>query len=282
MSSLEREFNIFSLATLESSTYWKDIEDLIDWQLPDLLPSFLFRLVLLLDCIEARRVFLQEAPLVAYWHLRDVGQHEVLPLGRVVQDAAKVNVGWDDLQVGEADLTLERHNISMRMVCMRNGQLAGDVVRQSILLHAWIEVDADGFGVLAGERQLISGATEWLVDLESDCCWQGAGVRETQRLGDRHRGDALLPEVFELKALLAEAQAGSDELASDSWTEGNLGFSIASDCRLALPVLLDLSDIEGVRAELHFVSHLGVEHHGLGNDGEDEFGFFIILAIRAH
>ena len=38
---------------------------------------------------------------------------------------------------------MELNYITMRMVGVGDGKLTGDVVRESVLLHSWIEVNAD-------------------------------------------------------------------------------------------------------------------------------------------
>ena len=79
MTGLESKFYILSLSWLETTTYWKDIEDLINRQRLGLLLSLL-GLVFLLYCVEASGFFLKEAPLVTDWHFRDVRKHQILPL----------------------------------------------------------------------------------------------------------------------------------------------------------------------------------------------------------
>jgi hypothetical protein len=79
MTGLESEFYILSLSWLKTTAYWKDIENFVNRQGLGLLLSLL-GLVFLLYCVEASSFFLKEAPLVADWHLRDVGEHQILPL----------------------------------------------------------------------------------------------------------------------------------------------------------------------------------------------------------
>jgi len=79
MTGLESKFYILSLSWLKTTTYWKDIENLINGQGLGLLLSLL-GLIFLLYCVKAGGFFLKEAPLVADWHLGDVGKHQILPL----------------------------------------------------------------------------------------------------------------------------------------------------------------------------------------------------------
>lgn len=85
MASLECVLDVLSLAWLKSSTDRQDVKDFVDWKLLWLLLlAFLGRLVLLLDCVEAGRFLLEEAPFIAHWHLGDVGENKVLSLRGIV------------------------------------------------------------------------------------------------------------------------------------------------------------------------------------------------------
>ena len=133
---------------LENTTDGQDIEDLVDREvLLSLLLLFLLAvLVIVLDFvlfIDIWRVF-KEAPLVGDGHRGDVSQSQVLLLASIVKDAAKVDLGRQDLQVGEADLATESNDILVRVAFVRDHKLAADGIAHAILLRAWVELDTHG------------------------------------------------------------------------------------------------------------------------------------------
>jgi len=200
---------------------------------------FFIGLIFLLDGIEIGGLLLEEAPLVTYWHLGDICQNQILPLRGVVQDAPKVDVGWNDLQVREANLTLKLDNVAMRMIGVRNCQFSSNIIGESILLHSWIEIDADclwlprwikrfAFTVLDDltwqQCEPFRGATEWWINTESDGGWQWSCVPELQGLINWHRCNPLLPEILEFKLVVVEFgiefKAWGNKVSSDVSIEG--------------------------------------------------------------
>lgn len=74
----------------------------------------------------------------------------------------------------------------MSMVCMCDGQLPCDIVREAILLHTWIKVYADGLWFLSGEGKLVSGAAKRWIHSQSDSGRQRPCICERESLLNRH------------------------------------------------------------------------------------------------
>lgn len=202
VSRVESEFHILSLTRHKHSRNRKNIEDLVDRQFLVFLASTLLLLVSIVvdfvHLIENGRV-LKEGPLVSDWHLRDVGQHEVLLLAGVVQNASEIDLGRQDLKVGEADLTLESDDVFMGVAIVRDRQLAVDVIGQAVLLHSRVEINLDRLGLVLLKGQLLDWARERLIDFEVDSGSEGSHVLNDELLGLGRGWNTLLPKVLEVK-----------------------------------------------------------------------------------
>jgi len=143
IASVEGELNIFGLALLQDARDGENVEDLVDRKALVLLTLlFLFALIELFSFVDDGNVF-EEGPFVSDGHFRDVGQDEVLLLAGVIEDTAEVDLRGLNLQVGEADLTLELYVLLVWVTLMRNHQLSINVVTDAVLLHSRVEIDLD-------------------------------------------------------------------------------------------------------------------------------------------
>ena len=137
-----------------------------------------FALVVSIDfllLVDVGRVF-KETPLVRNRHFRDVSQDKVLLLAGVVENASEVDLGGQDLQVREANLSREWHEVLVRMTFMRDHKLAVDGVRDSVLLRAGIELDSNGVLVVLLQSECLNGAAEGRFNLQAEGRLQGASV----------------------------------------------------------------------------------------------------------
>lgn len=94
---------------------------------------------------------------------------------------------------------MELNYITMRMVGVGDGKLTGDVVRESVLLHSWIEVNADclwlslkrdAFAVddffSWHQGEPFCGTAEWWVNAEGDGGRKWSCISQAQGLVDWH------------------------------------------------------------------------------------------------
>jgi len=158
----------------------------------------------------------------------------------------------------------------MRVTIVRNRQFAVDVIAQTILFHARVEINTDYFlGVLL-KCEFFARAAEGLINLQVDGCGQRSHVGDTKISCDGRCWHSLLPQVLELKLGLVELEDWSDEITEDDWAKYILGLAVVADYNLALPRLRHLTGLGRVSTELDHDTHLGIEDHSLGDHCKDE------------
>ena len=266
---------------MEDAADWQNVEDLVDREVLPLLSFLLLRawgLIEFVLFVKDGCVF-EEAPFVSDVHLGDVGQHQVLLLAGVVEDASEVDLWRQDLQVREADLSLEEHDVLVRVAFVGNSKLSVDVIRHSVLLHAWVELDLNFILSVFLKSHLLDFAVERWFNLQAEGSLERSSVLDGQLLGDRLNLSVLFPEIFELELGLVELQGWSDEGTEDVRVKYGFGLPITADDYLALPGLRDLANLERVCSEFNHDSHLRVESDLIGHDGEDKLLFFLLFFL---
>jgi len=84
------------------------------------------------------------------------------------------------------------------MTIVRNCELSINMIRESVLLHAWVEVYFDYITIIFLKGKLFDGTAERLVNLEIDCSRKWTHVFNHKFFRNCHRGYAFFPQVFEI------------------------------------------------------------------------------------
>lgn len=158
ITSVEGELDIFSLSLLQDTRNRENVEDLVDREALVLLALlFLLTLIELFSFVNDGDVF-EEGPFVGHGHFRNVGQDEVLLLAGVVEDAAEVDLGGLNLQVGEADLTLKLDVLLVWVTLMRNHKFSINMVTNTVLLHSRIKINLNRVRLILLKCQFLNRA----------------------------------------------------------------------------------------------------------------------------
>lgn len=211
----------------------------------------------------------KEAPFVSNCHFGDVGQNEILFLAGVIEDAAKVDSCGKYLEVGKADLTLKKDSVLVRMTIMGDCHLAVYVVAHTILLHTWIEFNLHSVTSILFKHNLLDRATKGWVNLQPNRCDKRARILDSKVSRDRHRWNALFPQILEIKLRIVKLQRWRNKVACNVHEVDRFGLSLISSQNLALPLLSNPVDLRRVGADFNHDAHLSVQSNLVWDDCEN-------------